>query len=367
MQIMSNRLDRAFEMHRQEYEEKALEVLRSGYYISGRETKLFEEEFADYLGGGYVEGVSCGLDAMRIALHLLGIGKGDEVILQGNTFIAAVLAVIQTGATPVLIDPEENFCLSASGIEKAITKKTKAVVVTHLYGMMTPMNLIVSLCKKHGLLLLEDAAQAHGADANGQKAGTFGDAGCFSFYPTKNLGGFGDGGAIFVKDRGLANKINIYKNYGSNQKYHNVMSGVNSRLDEIQAGLLRIRLRHLEEITVLKIHAADYYCNNLNNPLILLPDPAPETRCVWHQYVVRCKTRNNLAEYLLERGIHTDIHYPIPPHLTAACRCLGKQRGDLPVTEHLSDTILSIPLYTGISREEQDIVIEALNSYYAAP
>ena len=363
---MCNRLDRTFAMHQREYEEKAVEVLRSGYYIQGKETLAFETEFADYLGGGYVEGVACGLDAIRIALRLLGVGPGEEVIVQANTYIAGVLAILQNGATPVFADADDGFCFSARSIETAITKKTKAVLVTHLYGMMTPMEPIVSLCRERGLLLIEDAAQAHGAEYRGQKAGTFGDAGCFSFYPTKNLGCFGDGGAIFVKDPALAKQINIYKNYGSEKKYRNAMVGVNSRLDELQAGLLRVRLRHLEEITALKTEAAAYYAANIRNPAVALPCPAPETRCVWHQYVIRCETRDELAAHLREREIQTDIHYPIPPHLSEACRSLGKNEGDLPLAEQLAKTVLSLPLYVGITRAEQDQVIRALNDYRPA-
>lgn len=363
MQIVSNRLDRAFAMHQREYEEKALEVLRSGYYVQGKETELFEREFAAYLDGGYAVGVGCGLDAIRIALHLLGVGGGDEVILQGNTFIAAALAVLQTGATPVFAEPGEKFWLTAGSVEKEITDRTKAVIVTHLYGMTTPMEPIAALCRKKGLLLIEDAAQAHGAAYRGQKAGTVGDAGCFSFYPTKNLGGFGDGGAVFTKDPALAKAVAVYRNYGSEKKYCNTMPGVNSRLDELQAGLLRVRLRHMEELTALKTEAAAYYAANIHNPLVILPVPAPETVCVWHQYVIRCETRDALAAHLRERDVFPDVHYPVPPHLSEALRFLGGKKGDRPVTEHLADTVLSLPLYVGITREEQDEVIRALNDY----
>ena len=277
MQIPCNRLDRLFAMHQAEYEEKAVEVLRSGYYIMGQETKSFEREFAAFLGGGYVAGVGCGLDAIRIALHVLGVGAGDEVVIQGNTFIAAVLAILQNGATPVFAEPDDGFGLSADSIEKALTQRTKAVIVTHLYGMVTPMAPIVSLCRERRLLLLEDAAQAHGAADGKKKAGTFGDAGCFSFYPTKNLGGFGDGGAVFVNDPALAEKIQIYKNYGSEKKYRYTVAGVNSRLDELQAGLLRVRLNHLDEINAGKAAAAEYYTAGITNPYVVKPVPAAGT------------------------------------------------------------------------------------------
>lgn len=363
MQIPANRLDRVYRQHQAEYESKALEVLRSGYYILGEETARFEQAFADYLGGGFVVGVGCGLDALTISMHLLGIGCGDEVIVQGNTFIAAVLAIIHNGATPVFAEPDDGFCLSPESIERKITPKTKAVIVTHLYGMVTPMEPILSLCRSRRLMVIEDAAQAHGAEYRGQKAGTFGDAGCFSFYPTKNLGAFGDAGAVFVRDPALAEAIRTYRNYGSEKRYHNAMTGVNSRLDEMQAGFLNVRLRHLEELTQQKAAAAAYYSRYIANPLITLPVPAPETACVWHQYVIRCDTRDDLAAWLLTKGIHTDIHYPVPPHLTEACRFLQMKRGDLPVTERLTDTVLSLPLFFGITKEEQDAVILALNDY----
>ncbi|MBQ6066650.1 MAG: DegT/DnrJ/EryC1/StrS family aminotransferase [Clostridia bacterium] len=363
MQIACNRLDRLFAMHQTEYEKKAVEVLRSGYYIMGKETAAFEREFAAFLGGGFVIGVGCGLDAIRIALHVLGVGAGDEVVIQGNTFIAAVLAILQNGATPVFAEPDDGFSLFAGSIKKVLTEKTKAVIVTHLYGMMTPMAPIVALCRERGLLLLEDAAQAHGAADGGKKAGTFGDAGCFSFYPTKNLGGFGDGGAIFVRDPVLAQTMQTYKNYGSDHKYHYAMAGINSRLDEMQAGLLRVRLRHLDEINADKAAAADHYTANLQNPYVVKPVPAKGTDCVWHQYVIRCETRDELAAHLREKGISTDIHYPVPPHLSDACRFLGVKKGDLPLTERLAETVLSLPLYVGISREEQDEVIRAINGY----
>lgn len=367
MEIMANRLDRLYQRHQTEYEEKAVEVLRSGFYILGNETAQFEKEFAAYLGGGFVAGVGCGLDALSISLHLLGIGPGDEVIVQGNTFIATALAVSHNGAVPVFAEPEDGFCLTRSGIEKAITEKTKAVIVTHLYGMATPMEPIVSLCRERGLRLIEDAAQSHGASWQGRMAGTFGDAGCFSFYPTKNLGAFGDGGAVFVKDPALYEAVRTYRNYGSEKRYRNAMAGVNSRLDELQAGLLRVKLRHLEELTEEKRALAEGYSRGIHNPFISLPCPAPDTVCVWHQYVVRCDTRDGLAAYLLKRGIHTDIHYPIPPHLSEAFRFLGKKKGDLPLTERLADTVLSLPIYAGMTKEEQDFVIRALNDYRPIP
>ena len=363
MQILSNRLDRAYNKHKEAYEQKALEVLRSGVYIMGPELSSFEKEFASYTGAEFCVGLASGLDSLRIAFRLLHIGAGDEVIVQGNTFIAAIMGISENGATPVFAEPDAHFALTAEAIEKRITSRTKAVLVTHLYGMMTPMDDIVALCKARRLRLVEDCAQAHGASYKGKKAGTFGDIGCFSFYPTKNLGAFGDGGAVLVHDETLAEQFRVFRNYGCVDKYHNAVVGVNSRLDELQAGLLRVRLRSLDADNLEKNTAAAYYSNHITNPQIVLPQPQNGTFNVWHQYVIRCEQRDALAAYLKANRIGTLIHYPIPPHLSEAYSYLGFGRGDLPATEHLADTVLSLPCYFGITQEEQRFVTEVLNSF----
>lgn len=363
MKIMPNRMDRGFYQYQAEFEQKALEVLRSGWYVLGKEVSAFEEEFAQYVGAKYCVGLASGLDALWIAFRLLNIGKGDEVIVQGNTYIASVMGITINGATPVFVEPDEHFGMDPEKIEPLITDKTKAVLVTHLYGMASRMDEIVSVCEKHNLRLVEDCAQSHGAKFQGQTTGTFGDIGCFSFYPSKNLGAFGDGGAIVTNDEQLAKECRIFRNYGSEKRYYNKVVGANSRLDELQAGLLRVRLSHLDELTEEKIRIAERYNREIKNLLLLLPQVAEGATCVWHQYVLRCEKRDALIAHLNEREIGTIIHYPIPPHLAEAYRYLGHQEGDLPITEHLAETVLSIPMYNGMTEEEQTYVIDALNSF----
>ena len=363
MRIMPNRMDRGFFKYQDEFEQKALEVLRSGWYVLGNEVSFFEKEFAEYTGAKYCVGLANGLDALWIAFKTLGIGVGDEVIVQGNTYIASVMGITINGATPVFVEPDEYYGINADEIEEKITEKTKAVLAVHLYGMASKMDKIVQLCKKYDLRLVEDCAQSHGACYDGKMTGTFGDIGCFSFYPSKNLGAFGDGGAVIVDDEELAEKIRVFRNYGSEKRYYNMVVGANSRLDEIQAGLLRIRLRHIKELTDEKVGIAGQYTAGINNPKIKLPIVADNATCVWHQYVIRCDERGRLIEYLDQKGIGTIIHYPIPPHLSEAYRYLGHKEGFLPITEQFADTVLSLPMYNGMTEEEQNHVIEALNQF----
>lgn len=360
---MPNRMDRGFYRYQEEFEQKALEVLRSGWYVLGKEVSSFEEEFAAYTGGNYCVGLASGLDALWIAFRLLGIGAGDEVLVQGNTYIASVMGITMNGATPVFVEPDEYFGINVKELESKITDKTKVILVVHLYGIATPMDEIVSLCEKYHLKLVEDCAQSHGACYKGKMTGTFGDVGCFSFYPSKNLGAFGDGGAVVVKDEALAKEFKVFRNYGSEKRYYNKVVGTNSRLDEIQAGLLRVRLSHMEELTQEKIEIASRYTKGIHNPGIKLPQIPEGATCVYHQYVIRCEERDRLIEYLNEKEIGTIIHYPIPPHLAEAYRYLGHHEGDFPITEHLAKTVLSIPMYNGMTEEEQNVVIDALNRF----
>lgn len=363
MEICANRLDRAYRLYQTEYEEAALRVLRSGNYILGNELKSFETEFAAYLGGGECVGLASGLDALWITFRLLGVGAGDEVIVQGNTYIASVMGISLNGATPVFAEPDAHYAMDAAALEPLFTPRTKAVLVTHLYGMMTKMQPIVDFCRKHGLYLVEDCAQAHGCRDEGKPAGTFGDIGCFSFYPTKNLGAFGDGGAVWTASEALAEKFRIFRNYGSEKKYHNCMQGANSRLDELQAALLRVKLRHLDALNEEKQRIAARYLKEIKNPLIRLPQATPETENVWHQFVIRCAHRDALAAYLEARSIGTQVHYPIPPHRAEAYRYLNIAQGALPKTQSFAAQVLSIPSYIGLTREEQDAVICALNDF----
>ena len=360
---MPNRMDRGFFMYQKEFEDKALEVLRSGWYILGKEVNAFEEEFAAYTGAKFCVGLASGLDALWIAFRILNIGYGDEVIVQGNTYIASVMGITINGATPVFVEPDENFGMDPGKIEELITSKTKAVLVTHLYGMASRMDEIVAICQKYNLRLVEDCAQSHGACYDGKMTGTFGDIGCFSFYPSKNLGAFGDAGAVIVNDETLAIKFKIFRNYGSEKRYYNKIIGANSRLDELQAGLLRVRLAHLDELTKERQILASRYSEELKNPLIKLPSLAKKATCVWHQYVIRCEERDRLIQFLNEREIGTIIHYPIPPHLAEAYQYLGHKEGYLPITEHFAKTVLSIPMYNGMTKDEQDYVIDTINSF----
>lgn len=363
MKIMPNRMDRGFYQYQAEFESKALEVLRSGWYILGKEVSSFEQEFAAYVGAKYCVGLASGLDALWIAFRLLNIGKGDEVIVQGNTYIASVMGITMNGATPIFVEPDEYFGMDPDKIEPLITARTKAILVTHLYGMASRMDRIVAICKKHGLRLVEDCAQSHGACFAGQMTGTFGDVGCFSFYPSKNLGAFGDAGAIVTNDEALAKEFKIFRNYGSEKRYYNKVVGTNSRLDELQAGMLRVRLSHLDALTEERRRIAKRYLEGIRNPLLILPEVAPNATCVWHQFVIRCEKRDRLIDYLNEREIGTIIHYPIPPHLAEAYQYLGHSKGFLPMTEHLADTVLSIPMYNGMTDEEIDYVIDAMNQF----
>lgn len=363
MKIMPNRMDRGFYKYQEEFEQKVLSVLRSGWYVLGKEVSGFEEEFAAYTGAKYCIGLASGLDALWIAFRLLNIGKGDEVIVQGNTYIASVMGITINGATPVFVEPDEYFEIDIHKIEEKITARTKAILVVHLYGMATQMEQIVELCRKYNLKLVEDCAQSHGACFHGKMTGTFGDVGCFSFYPSKNLGAFGDAGAVVVNDEQLARDFKIFRNYGSEKRYYNMVVGANSRLDELQAGMLRIRLEHLDELNQEKKDIARRYTEELINPKIQTPELAPGSTCVWHQYVIRCEERTRLIRYLEEKEIGTIIHYPIPPHLAEAYQYLGYREGALPITEHLAKTVLSIPMYNGMTKEEQDYIIRTLNAF----
>ena len=363
MDIMTNRLDRGFYMYQEEFEKKAIEVLRSGWYILGKEVEAFEKEYAAYIGTKYAVGLGNGLDALYLAFRALGIGAGDEVIVQGNTYIASVMGITMNGATPVFAEPDEFYNIDADKLEALITKKTKAILVVHLYGQASNMAPVVDLCKKYNLKLVEDCAQSHGAKFNGQMTGTFGDIGCFSFYPSKNLGAFGDAGAITTNDEKIAGDIKMLRNYGSRVRYYNEKVGVNSRLDEMQAGLLRVRLPHMDELIKEKREIAEKYLKELKNDKFVLPTVRQGATHVWHQFVIRCEKRDELIKYLKDKGIGTIIHYPVPPHLAECYEYLGHKAGDYPITEKYANTVLSIPMYNGMTTEEQDYVIEALNNF----
>lgn len=363
MQVHCNVLDRQFLMYQSEYEEAALRVLRSGWYVLGTEVNRFEKEFAAYTDRAYCVGLNSGLDALIMSVRALGIGRGDEVIVQSNTYIATVLGITENGAVPVFVEPDEYFNMDASKIEDAITEKTKAIMVTHLYGQASNMEPIAEIAKKHHLELLEDCAQSHGACYNGKMTGTFGIAGCFSFYPTKNLGAFGDAGAVVTDDAAFADQLRMMRNYGSKVRYYNEIEGVNSRLDEMQAALLRVKLKHLNELNNERKMLAKRYDEGIRNEKLILPKLKERAESIYHQYVIRCEKRKELQEFLQEKGIQTQIHYPIPPHLAQCYERLGHGKGAFPIAEHYADTVLSLPIYTGMTDAEQQYVIEAVNAF----
>jgi len=363
MKIQPNRLDRAYKLRQTEYEDAALRVLRSGQYILGDELKTFENELSAYIGTNHCAGLASGLDALTISLKLLGIGHCDEVIVQANTFIACIMSITKNNATPVFVEPDEYYNLDPTKIEAAITKRTKAILVVHLFGQASDMESIEATAKKHNLYIIEDCAQSAGAGQNKQVTGSFGDIGCFSFFPSKNLGGFGDGGAVTLNDPELAQRFRTYRNYGSNKKYHHETEGGNSRLDELQAALLRIRLRHLNEMTAERKTLCNRYLNEITNKQIIIPKIRKNSETVWHQFVIRTPQRDDLQKHLAENNIETIIHYPIPPHLSKAYKHLGYKEGSFPITEQYANTTLSLPLYIGMTEEEQSYVIDMINKF----
>lgn len=361
--IMPNNLGRQFSLHASEYEAKAVEVLRSGWYILGNEVKEFEKEWANYIGTKYCVGLASGLDALWISFKLLGIHEGDEVIVCANAYIACVMGITINGATPVFVEPDQYDNIDANKIEAAITPKTKAILAVHLYGQSCDMTEIMELAQKYDLRVVEDCAQSHGNHWHGQTVGSFGDVGCFSFYPSKGCGAFGDAGCITTNNGELAEKFRVFRNYGSEKRYHNKVVGSNSRLDELQAGLLRVKLSHLEEFNKERCEIAERYMDEIKNPVIQLPKIRPGADSSWHQFVIHTKYRDNLQEYLKKNDIGTLIHYPIPPHLSEAYQYLGKKKGDYPIAEQYANEVLSLPMYNGMTRDEQNYVIKTINNF----
>lgn len=364
MNIMPNNLLRQFSLHSEEYEKKAIEVLCSGWYILGKEVQEFEKEWAEYIGSKCCVGLASGLDALWISFRLLGIGEGDEVIVCANAYIACVMGITMNGATPIFVEPDQYDNIDAEKIEEVITENTKAILAVHLYGQACDMTRIMEIAYKYNLKVVEDCAQSHGNHWKGQTVGTFGDIGCFSFYPSKGCGAFGDAGCITTNDDELAKKFRIFSNYGSEKRYHNQMVGTNSRLDEMQAGLLRVKLKHLDDFNNERCKIARQYMERITNPCITMPKIRPGADSTWHQFVIHCEWRDTLKDYLQKHEIGTLIHYPIPPHLSEAYRYLGKKAGDYPIAEKYADEVLSLPIYNGMTQEEIDFVIDTINGFH---
>ncbi|WP_027206782.1 DegT/DnrJ/EryC1/StrS family aminotransferase [Butyrivibrio fibrisolvens] len=339
-------------------------VFDNSWYIDGNEDKEFEESFARFCDSSYCIGVGNGLDALMLALKALGIGEGDEVIVPSNTYIATALAVTYVGAMPVFVEPDiRTFNINPDGIEDAISSKTKAIMPVHLYGQPCDMDPIMAIAEKHGLFVVEDCAQAHGAKYKGRVIGSFGDAAGFSFYPGKNLGALGDAGATVTSNKEIADKIRALRNYGSDYKYHHIYKGNNSRLDEMQAAFLSVKLKSLERMNNERRRIAEIYLSGIKNDKVILPYVPDYVEPVWHIFGVRCQIRNELEKYLNENGIGTNKHYPIPMHLQECYKDLGLAKGDLPIAEEISETELSLPMYYGMKDEEVDYVVRMINEF----
>ncbi len=352
---ISDEIRRAFE-----------EVFESKWYVLGEQVKMFEKAYASFNQVKCCVGVSNGLDAIFLSLKSLGVGKGDEVIVPSNTYIATLLAVSYLGATPVLAEPRiDTYNINPESIEAAITSKTKAIIPVHLYGQCCEMNTVMSIARKYNLFVIEDNAQSHGSSWEGKLAGSFGHLNATSFYPGKNLGALGDAGAITTDDESLASKIRMLRNYGSQKKYYNEIIGYNMRLDELQAALLSVKLRYLQGWTKQRQQVASWYDQALSDvEELVLPAMANNATHVYHLYVIRTKDRDELQKFLTANGIGTLIHYPVPPHLQEAYVHLGYKEGDFPIAEKIANTCLSLPVWPGMQREDVEFIKENIQRYY---
>ncbi|HWN99350.1 MAG TPA: DegT/DnrJ/EryC1/StrS family aminotransferase [Blastocatellia bacterium] len=341
-------------------------VMNSGWYILGEEVNAFEQEFAEYCGTRHCVGVANGLEALALILRVYGIGPGDEVIVPANTYVATWLAISATGATPVPVEPNGGtYNIEPGRIERAITTRTKAILPVHLYGQPAEMDPINEIAARRRLRVIEDAAQAHGARYRDRRAGSLGDAAGWSFYPTKNLGAYGDAGAVTTNDGELAERVRLLRNYGSREKYYNEEKGTNSRLDELHAAMLRVRLRHLDEWNARRARIAGMYVERLKTADVMLPAVADGADPVWHLFVIRSKRRDELQRYLKSVGVNTLVHYPVPPHLQTAYQEMGLDGGRYPITEAIHREVLSLPMGPHLSEEDAVQVVNAVRSFKA--
>lgn len=347
-----------------ELEEAATRVIRSGWYVLGQEVAAFESEFAQYVGAKHCIGVANGLDALILSIEALDLPRGSEILVASNTYIATILAIVRSGHKPVLVEPElDTFNMDPARLAAALTPGTRAVCVTHLFGKTCRMDAIGAFARAHGLKVVEDCAQSHGARLGKQMTGTFGDAGCFSFYPTKNLGAIGDAGAVVTNDDALADRLRHIRNYGSKQKYVNRYIGINSRLDELQAAMLRVKLRHLDEMTAHKRALAEIYFAELPD-WVVKPVRRPDEFDVFHIFGVRHPQRDALRQHLLVQGVKTEVHYPIPPHRQEAMK--GILSGNYPAADELHASELSLPISVGHTAADVRRVCEAVNCFQPA-
>jgi dTDP-4-amino-4,6-dideoxygalactose transaminase len=342
------------------------DVYDANWFVMGKKLEAFEKEYAAFNDTKFSIGVSNGLDALHLALKALNVTKGDEVIVPSNTYIATALAASYVGATPVFVEPDQNtYNINPANIEAAITSKTKVIMPVHLYGQACDMDAIMTIAKKHNLFVVEDNAQAHGATFNGKITGSFGNANGTSFYPGKNLGALGDAGAVTTNDETIAKKIAMLRNYGSEKKYHNEEIGFNMRLDEVQAGFLSVKLKHLNEWTKQRKEIAKQYNEALKNVSdLVLPAVHANATHVYHLYVIKTKNRDGLQKHLSENGIGTLIHYPIPPHLQKAYQSLGLKKGSFPIAEELADNCLSLPIWPGMTLDQVNTVAENIKKAF---
>ena len=365
MRIKFNYFDRQYLELKNEISDALSHVVESGSYILGGQVINFEREFASFCGAKYSVGVGNGLDAIYLSLRALGIKEHDEVLVPSNTYIATWIAVSRVGAVPIPVEPnEDTFNINPSNIEEKITNKTKAIVPVDLYGQPCEIDSIVKIASEYDLKVVVDAAQSHGAEFRDKKVGSLADVTAFSFYPTKNLGAYGDGGAIVTNNQDIAEMVSMLRNYGTFEKYNSKYIGINSRLDEIQAALLRVKLKHLNEINHIKREIATCYLENISSEYLQLPYVPPSVEPVWHQFVVKSLYRDKLKEYLSKNFVETIIHYPVPPHLQKAYEWMGLRNGSLPIAEKLSQQILSIPIDPYLKTGEVEYIVNALNGFH---
>lgn len=368
MNISLVNLQRQYQRYKREIDTAIQRVMDSSHYILGEEVAAFEREFAAFCGAKYCIGVASGTDALFLSLKALGIRAGDEVITVPNSFFATALSISMAGARPVFVDiDEKTYTMDPDKIEEKITPRTKALIPVHLYGQPTDIDAIKKVARRHNLKIVEDACQAHGARYKGVRVGNLGDIAAFSFFPGKNLGAYGDGGGVVTNDAALAEKVSTLRTFGGRDKYHFQMRGVNSRLDALQAAILRVKLRYLDKWSDARRKNAAWYSASLRGVPVSAPVVAKSNQSVFHLYVITTDRRDELAHYLNRRGIATGIHYPIPIHLQPAYKELGHRKGDFPVTEVSADRVLSLPMCPELKREELEYVVKNIREFFRKP